>query len=543
MTPHDISDWPAALPRSIRVAATSLCFNLQVASVRFTEIPLLIDDEGTLSYGQAWADCERVAAYLAHALHVAPGDRVLLFMQNSRAFLVAYFGILRMGGVVVPVNPMNKRDELAHYLADSGAVVAFCDASNLATLQSASGTDALNAIVVSALPAAGIDQPAHTPPLHAMADMLSATPVELLEPLRHAPDDLALVLYSSGTTGKPKGCMHTHRSLLASAAIVAHWQQIQPGAVLLAALPWFHITGMQNLLNAPIYGGATVVVLPRWQRDTAAQLIRTHRVTHWTAMPTMVIDLISSPDLHLYDLGSIRRIGGGGAAMPEAVARRLFELTGLSFLEGYGSSETAHALGNPSARHKRQCLGVPLFDTDVRVIDPDSMAELPADEVGEIVIAGPQVFCGYWRNEKATAEAICTLEGRTFVRTGDLGHRDRDGYFFIVDRLKRMVNASGYKVWPAEVEAMLHAHPDIQEACVIAAFDPYRGETVKAVVVARPERRASLTEQDIIDWARERMAAYKYPRLVEFVTELPKAPTGKIAWRELQERERARSAD
>ena len=192
---------------------------------------------------------------------------------------------------------------------------------------------------------------------------------------------------------------------------------------------------------------------------------------------------------------------------------------------------------NPPHRPKRQCGGIPIFNTDVRVLDPESLAELGAGEVGEIVVHGPQVFKGYWRQDEATRQAFIEHDGKRFFRTGDLGYYDDDGYFFITDRLKRMINASGFKVWPAEVEAMLYAHPAIQEACVIGAPDGYRGETVKAVIVPKPGARGELRAEDVIEWARARMAAFKVPRVVEFVAELPKTATGKILWRELQEKE------
>ncbi len=224
--------------------------------------------------------------------------------------------------------------------------------------------------------------------------------------------------------------------------------------------------------------------------------------------------------------------------MPEAVARRLEEVIGLPYLEGYGLSETmAPTHINPPHRPKRQCGGIPIFNTDARVLDPDSLAELGPGEVGEIVVHGPQVFKGYWKQDEATRQAFIEHDGKRFFRTGDLGYYDDEGYFFITDRLKRMINASGFKVWPAEVEAMLYAHPGIQEACIIGAPDGYRGETVKAVIVPRPGALGRLRPEDIIEWARGRMAAFKVPRVVEFVAELPKTATGKILWRELQEKE------
>jgi len=300
----------------------------------------------------------------------------------------------------------------------------------------------------------------------------------------------------------------------------------------------FHVTGMQAGMNAPIHRGSTIVVLSRWDRDCAAMQIERARVTNWSAITTMLVDFISNPRLARYDISSLRVLGGGGAAMPEALARKLEDVFRQPYVEGYGLTETmAPSHINPPQRPKRQCAGIPFFNTDARVIDLETKAELGVGQVGEIIVHGPQVFKGYWRQEQATRETFIDHDGKRFFRTGDLGYYDEEGYFFITDRLKRMINASGFKVWPAEVEAMLYAHPGIKEACVIGAPDGYRGETVKAVIVAR---EAGLTAEQIIEWARERMAAFKVPRLVQFVDQLPKTATGKILWRELQERERAK---
>jgi len=256
-----------------------------------------------------------------------------------------------------------------------------------------------------------------------------------------------------------------------------------------------------------------------------------------------VIDLFGSPNYKSFDLSSLRYISGGGAAMPHAVAQRLQDEFGLTFAEGYGLTETAapsHA--NPPERAKLQCLGIPIFGVDSRVVDPLTMQELPPGEIGEIITRGPMLFKGYWRHPEATKEAFVEFEGKTFFRTGDLGRMDEEGYFFMTDRLKRMINASGYKVWPAEVEMLLYKHPAVQEACIIAARDAYRGETVKAVVVLRAGAKGKTKAEDITAWARENMAAYKVPKIVEFVESLPKSGSGKVMWRLLQDEEAARSA-
>jgi fatty-acyl-CoA synthase len=351
--------------------------------------------------------------------------------------------------------------------------------------------------------------------------------------------------YTSGTTGNPKGCVHRHRSVMFTTVAGPQWNRSFQDETILSILPYFHATGMQGGMNAPIYAGVSIVLLPRWDRDVAGQLIQRYKVTGFTAVPTMIVDLLSNPKLASYDLSSLRQVGGGGAAMPEAVAQKLQDLCGLEFIEGYGLTETiAPTHINPPERPKKQCLGIPIFNTDARVVNPETLAELPPGEVGEIISHGPQVFDGYWNNPKANAACFVELEGKRFFRTGDLARTDEDGYFFLVDRLKRMINVGGFKVWPAEVEAMLYAHPDIQEAVIIAGRDPRRGETVKAVVVLKAAARDRVSEADLVRWARDNMAAYKVPASFEFVETLPKSATGKILWRVLQEQqdERERAA-
>jgi len=301
-------------------------------------------------------------------------------------------------------------------------------------------------------------------------------------------------------------------------------------------VPMFHITGMVSLIHTSIRGGATLIMMPRWDRELAGRLISRWQVTHWTNIPTMVIDLLGSPNFERYDLSSLVYIGGDGAAMPQAVAQRLFEQFGLQYVEGYGLTETAApSHSNPPDAPKQQCLGIPFMSTDARVVDPDTLQEMPSGEQGEIIIHGPEVFQGYWKQPEATAAAFIEFEGKRFFRSGDLGHVDADGYFFLTDRLKRMINASGFKVWPAEVEALMFRHPAVQEACIISTKDSYRGESVKAVIVLRSAYRGTVREQDIIDWCRDNMAVYKVPRVVQFVDALPKSGSGKVMWRTLQE--------
>jgi len=363
-----------------------------------------------------------------------------------------------------------------------------------------------------------------------------------LGPVTAQAEDLAVLPYTSGTTGLPKGCMHTHGTIMHNAMSSGLWASGTPENKCLCVVPMFHITGMVSVMHATIFLGASLILMPRWDRDLAGRLISKWKVTHWTNIPTMVIDLLGSANLQQFDLSSLQNIGGGGAAMPEAVAQRLMDQFGLRYIEGYGLTETAApSHSNPPDAPKKQCLGIPFMSVDARVVDPETLKELPQGESGEIVMSGPQIFKGYWKRPEATASAFFEREGKSFFRSGDMGRIDEEGYFFMTDRLKRMINASGFKVWPAEVEALMFKHPAIQEACIISTKDAYRGESVKAVVVLRSSHKGQVSEKDIIDWCRDTMAVYKVPRMVEFIDALPKSGSGKVMWRALQEAEMAKA--
>ncbi|MCI5069011.1 long-chain fatty acid--CoA ligase [Acidovorax sp.] len=559
MRPH-YKFWPRRLPKSITLPSTSLWDNLSISARRYPDKAALVFFGRTLSYRQLMEGAERVAARLAR-LGVQRGDRVVLCMQNCPQLVMAHFAILRANAVVVPVNPMNRAEELKHYITDPDTKVAIttgdlapelAKASNalppgerLAHLVVTQFSDAfdVNVTGADAPPEAWMEWLGTRHPLpaldsgqvHAWTDALAES--EAPPELQVGPNDLALLPYTSGTTGLPKGCMHLHKSLLHNAAAGALWGTASVDTVTLAVVPMFHITGMVSVMHTAIYAGATLVIMPRWDRDLAGRLISRYQVTSWTNIPTMVIDLLGSPNFASYDLSSLVYIGGGGAAMPQAVAQRLLDQYGLRYSEGYGLTETAApSHSNPPDHPKQQCLGIPFMSTDARVVDPETLQEVPVGEQGEIIIHGPEVFEGYWKRPDATAAAFIEFEGKRFFRSGDLGRMDEDGYFFLTDRLKRMINASGFKVWPAEVEALMFRHPAIQEACIISAKDSYRGETVKAVVVLRATHRDT-TEQQIIDWCRENMAVYKVPRIVQFVAALPKSGSGKVMWRALQEQE------
>ena len=557
--PH-FAVWPKRLPRALVVPETSLWFNLEVTANRFPDRAAYRFFGRPLNFRDLRGQAEKIAGWLQH-VGVEAGDRVALFMQNCPQFPTALYGVLRANAVVVPVNPMNKAEEFKHYIADPETKVVICSA-DLAPIVAAANDglphgQRVRHILVTrytdAMPDGALD-PGDAPPAAMEAWLRSEVPLpdggtrwldaiaEGRAPGPHTrlPDDLALLPYTSGTTGLPKGCMHTHRTLMAN-TVGGQWSYAGgPEPVVLGVVPMFHITGMLYSVLGSVYTGASVVLMPRWDRELCGRLISQHRISHWTCIPTMVIDLFGSPNYKSFDLSSLRSISGGGAAMPHAVAQRLLDEFGLTFAEGYGLTETAapsHA--NPPERAKLQCLGIPIFSVDSRVVDPLTLEELPVGEVGEIITRGPMVFTGYWKHPDATEAAFVDFDGRKFFRTGDLGRMDEEGYFFMTDRLKRMINASGFKVWPAEVEMLLYKHPAVQEACIIAARDAYRGETVKAIVVLREAAKGKTTAEDIIGWARDNMAAYKVPKIVQFVDVLPKSGSGKVMWRLLQDEEAA----
>ncbi|GMG93704.1 long-chain fatty acid--CoA ligase [Cupriavidus metallidurans] len=551
--PYRSPAWPAGLPGTLHVPQTSLFHNLEVAARRYPGKTAIQYFGTAISYAELLDDVERMAGYLQQSCGIHPGDRVVLYSQNAPQFIVAYYAILRAEAVVVPANPMWLEAELEHVVTDSGAVAAFCGSELYERVAPLHGKALRHVITYhyagmlrddGGLPVpAWLREPA--PALRAAPG--GAMPVDWdsarnagQRPRAHEAgyDTLCMLAYTSGTTGNPKGCMHTHGTMMSSAVGSQVWRSSSPESVVLAVAPMFHLLGMQNCMHSPIYLGATVVLMPRWDRALAADLIERYRVSAWGAPPAMLVDFFAQPDVARRDLSSLAFLGGGGAAMPDAVANMLQERFGLPYVEAYGMTETASfLLSNPRQKPKRECLGIATFGVDARVVDPESLAELPQGEIGEIVVHGGQVMQGYWNNPQANAESFIEIAGKRFLRTGDLGFMDEEGYFFMRDRLKRMINASGFKVWPAEVENLLYGHPAIHEACVIAARDEHRGETVKAVVALRPESRGTpeADAERIMAWCRERLAAYKVPRIVEFVDALPKSATGKIQWRALQE--------
>lgn len=544
------SFWPKRLSRSLTVPKTNVYDNLEVSARRYPDKIAVQYYSSGLTYRQLCDEVNALAGYLQNELGVAKGDRVLLYMQNSPQFIVAYYAILRANAVVVPINPMNLTDEIAFYIGDSETKVAIAAQELYSRISPLLRTTALQHLIVAAYSDyVSLDTELELPdvvrePRQAVSGQDVTLWMEAISsghvpgPVTAQADEMSVLPYTSGTTGRPKGCIHTHETVQANLVGASVWSTITSDSVVLTTLPLFHVTGMQHSMNGPIYSGSTMVVMTRWNRDMAGELIQRHGCTHWINISTMVVDFVSNPNLSKYNLQTLSSIGGGGAALPEAIGEKLFQLIGVRYAEGYGLSETiSQTHFNPPDRPKLQCMGIPSFDVDARIIHTETLEELGAGEEGEVVVHGPQVFKGYWNRPEETEKAFILIDGKPFFRTGDIARYDEDGYYFMVDRVKRMINAAGFKVWPTEVESILYKHPSIQQACVIGVPDEIRGETAKAFIVLHEQARGTVNEEDIIEWAKGQMAAYKYPRLIQFRDSLPVSGTGKILWRELQEEE------
>jgi fatty-acyl-CoA synthase len=547
--------WPKRVPHQLVYPEVPVFEFLETSARRYPDTTAVMYYGSRISYSRLFDEACRLAAMLA-GLGVKKGDRVALYLQNTPHFIVGFYGILRANAVVVPVNPMLNEREVSQLISDSGAVAAITTSDlhhKLVNLEEKSRpTNVIVGRYSDYLPQAPelpvpesmlndtdthIDGPGLWPWRQSLENTEAPPP-----PLEAGTSDMALLPYTSGSTGVPKGCVHTNATIISNTVSSAVWHNMMAGNVMLTTLPLFHVTGLVHSMLAPVYAGSTMVVLTRWDRQAAVLAIEKYKCTHWTNITTMVVDLLNDPDIGSRDLSSLMVIGGGGAPLPEAVGKKLLDFTGLEYVEGYGMTETiSQTHFNPPDRPKLQCIGIPDFGVDARIIDLDTQEQLGAGEQGELIINGPEVMEGYWNRPEEDEKTFITIEGKRFLRTGDICSMDQEGYFYIVDRSKRMINAAGYKVWPTEVEGVLYQHPAISEVCVVGVPDPVRVENVKAFVVLANDYEGRISEQEIIDWAKQQMAAYRYPRMVEFVKQLPKSGTGKIQWRQLQEMEKKKA--
>ncbi|WP_254543820.1 long-chain-fatty-acid--CoA ligase [Halomarina pelagica] len=515
------------------------------------DAPAVVYDGRTLTYAEFWARAGRFAAALAER-GIDPGDRVGIYLPNLPQYVTAFTGTLRAGGIVVPMNPQYKEREISHLLADSGAraVVTLADlVPNV--LAAREGTAVEHVVSVGGAAEETTEFEA----------FLAGDGLPVVE--RDA-DDVAVQPYTSGTTGEPKGVMLTHENLgwnaRATGALMP--DGFQPDDKMLGVLPLFHIYGMTVTMLGTLFAGAAYYPLPSWDARRAVSLIEEERITIMHGVPAMYNDLINQPDAESFDLSSLRFANSGGSSLPIEVMRRFEALYDVDLFEGYGLTETSpvtHA-NRPGARRPGS-IGKPIDGVEARVVDgafedvppvergpvdESEVSETPrkdgeaVDEsevdlngvTGEVVVAGPNVMKGYYGLPEANEKAFTEEDGTRWFHTGDIGYHDEDGFFYVVDRAKHMINTAGYNVYPREVEELLFEHPEVADAAVVGIPDERRGETVKAFVVPTPD--AAVTEEEIREYCLERLAEYKHPREVEFVEALPRTTTGKVQKFELR---------
>jgi long-chain acyl-CoA synthetase len=485
---------------------TNLAQLLTHTAARSPERPALKLDDAELSYAELDQAAARVAGLL-HAKGVRPSDRVGVMLPNVPHFAVVYYGVLRAGGVVVPMNVLLKEREVGFYLSDSDARLVFAwhqfaDAAH-------AGSDEAHADCL-------LVEPGDFEALLGRSERVEGV-------VERSGGDTAVILYTSGTTGTPKGAELTHDNLRRNVEIAAGLFGVDRDTVTLGALPLFHSFGQTCGLNTTIRAGGCLTLIPRFDAGRALEIIQRDRVAVFEGVPTMYAALLGHPRRADFDTSTLRVCVSGGAALPVEVMRNFERAFGCAILEGYGLSETSPvaSFNHPERERKPGSIGTPVAGVDMKLLGEDG-GEVPPGEVGEVAIRGHNVMKGYWRRPEATADAI--RDG--WFHTGDLARVDDDGYFFIVDRKKDMLIRGGYNVYPREVEEVLYEHPAVREAAVIGVPHPELGEEVAAAVAL--VAGAEVEEREIVQFVKAQLAAYKYPRLVWFVDELPKGPTGKI---------------
>jgi long-chain acyl-CoA synthetase len=463
-------------------------------------------------------------------LGITKGDRVALALPNGPALVIGYYATWFLGATAVPLNPALTEREVVAQAMDVRVRLLIGTAERARTMGKVASSLSLPLVLSGK---AAEPTPAgclwFEDLLRAVDKMASPPPVDPTE-------DVAVILYTGGTTGTPKGAMLTHRNIVANTIQFAEWYAFEPGQeTCIGALPMFHSGGMAGVLNVPLYTGATILAFRRFHAVTVARAVERFRASRLFGVPTMYIALLNHEESRRADYSSLRACRTNAAPLPTSVKAAFDALVGHEVLiEGYGLTETSpltHA--NPLHRAKPGSIGVPLPDTDAKIIDPDTAADLPPGEAGELVLRGPQVMKAYWNRPDETARAMA---GGWF-HTGDVAQMDDEGYFTIVDRMKDQINTAGFKVWPREVEEVIYSHPAVQLVAVVGQPDPYRGEVVKACVVLKEEQRGKVSEADIVTFCKQHLLGYKVPRVVEFRDELPLTATGKTLRRVLREEE------
>ncbi len=491
---------------------TNFANTLTAAAQADPDHPAVKLDDIVVSYGMLEAAVARAAGVMRDR-GVQEGDRVGMQLPNVPYFPIVYFGALRLGAVIVPMNPLLKDREVTYHLSDSGSRLmfgwhGFADAARAGSEEA--GADCI------------LVQPGEFEQL-----VGSAEPVD--EVTERADDDAAVIIYTSGTTGTPKGATLMHSNIAAGADVGRDLVDAQPDWVALATLPLFHVFGMNSVMNVAVRSRGMITLVPRFDPGKVLEVIERDHVTSFAGVPTMYAALLHHPDRERHDVSSVDLCVSGGSAMPVEVLRGFDEAFGAKVLEGYGLSETT-GMGTFNTRDRERkpgSIGVTVGGTEIRLVDPDDN-DVPSGEPGELVMRGPFVMKGYWNRDDATEEV---MRGGWF-HTGDIATLDEDGYYFIVDRKKDLIIRGGYNVYPRELEEVLYGHPAVREAAVLGVAHESLGEEVGAAVVLKEGEQVSVEE--LRDYMKQQVAAYKYPRIVWLVDELPKGPTGKILKREIE---------
>jgi len=530
--------------------ATNALDHLRKTVQHHGQNPALYYFDKVISYKQLDEMSDAFACALRD-LGVKEGDRVALYLQNIPQFIIGQFGIWKSGGIIVPLNPMYREKELSYYFRDASVQVLLCMESLYGEMlrRVAKETGLKHVVTTSELDF--LDPQSPLPSILKGVEKTEGLEnpdfMKLLKRYqgKHPPevklsrDDVAYLTYTSGTTGPPKGAMNTHGNVVFNSEVYRHCWKLTPSDVMLGVAPFFHVTGMVGHIGTCVASGTPLVLFYRFDPKTTFQMIERWKATCTIGAITVFIALMNDPEIGKYDLSSFRKVYSGGAPVIPAVVERFEELTGTYIHNVYGLTETTSPatlvpLGlrapiDPSTG--AIAIGVPIPSHEAKIVDlSDGQKELPAGEVGELAVKGPGIVPGYWNKPEETAHAI----RQGWLLTGDVGTMDSEGWVYLLDRKKDMIIASGFKVWPREVEDTIYLHPSVREVAVVGVPDPYRGETVKAFVALKDGYQSKVTEEEIMAHCKERMAAYKYPRQVEFVKEIPKTSTGKFLRRALR---------
>ena len=540
------NSWPKGLPHDIEVPNTTIHETLMATAKRFPSHPAFYIMGKTISYRQIDEMSNQFARALLD-LGITKGDRVAIMLPNLPQFPIAFYGTFKAGATVSPVNPLLKEFELHHQLEDTGAsVLVALDIFHEVAEKGRKDTEVQTVVYTRTgeyLPRAKavlgklVGKIPH-PTLPTESDVRLFQDLMLHQPATPpvntlGADDVATLLYTGGTTGMPKGAMLTHRNLMFNAEAGRRWFNVGEGKeCFVGVLPFFHAFGLSCVLVLASCIAASIIMIPRPDLKEVLRVIPEYGATVLVGVPTLYVSMLGNPGLKKETLRSLRHAFSGAAPLPVEILEQFQRLTGVYIVEGYGMTETSPIQTLiPEGVLKPGSVGLPIFNTDIKIVDStDDASELAVGEWGEILIRGPQVMAGYWRNESESNE---TLKGG-WMHTGDIGRFDSDGYVYIGDRKKDLIKYKGYSVFPAEVEDLLYRHPAIAEVGVVGVPDPSAGENIKAFIRLKPEYEGKVTEDEIKTWAKEKMAAYKYPRTISFVTSLPKSAVGKILRRELR---------